>query len=85
MVDAADLKSAVAKAAYGFESRPRHDKNHYRVGSYTDHRVSGSRPILGTRKHMGTIWVLAATAFVLHGKYLPGLGYRERYPVGRTC
>ena len=25
MVDAADLKSAVAKAAYGFESRPRHD------------------------------------------------------------
>jgi hypothetical protein len=24
MVDAADLKSAVAKAAYGFESRPRH-------------------------------------------------------------
>jgi hypothetical protein len=34
---------------------------------------------------MGTIWVLAATAFVLHGKYLPGLGYRERYPVGRTC
>ena len=24
MVDAADLKSAVAKVAYGFESRPRH-------------------------------------------------------------
>jgi hypothetical protein len=24
MVDAADLKSAVAKATYGFESRPRH-------------------------------------------------------------
>ena len=24
MVDAADLKSAIAKAVYGFESRPRH-------------------------------------------------------------
>jgi hypothetical protein len=27
MVDAADLKSAVAKAAYGFDSRPRHSGN----------------------------------------------------------
>ena len=38
MVNAADLKSAVAKAAYGFESRPRHP------GSYDGIRLPKYAP-----------------------------------------